>query len=462
MDQYLLGYMEKVREHYKEKKIYGKNLNADDVIRKILGRPGLQSSVNQDIPIHADLDLNKLIESREGMNTSWSVVADRPITSHRKFIGKFIVFGKKVVRKFLRWYINPIVEEVTRFNGYVTSAMNEITNKLLLMERNFKVIDRKLRLIEEQLEQGGKQLESLSDLRNELHQQRADLTYTAYKLRQLEMQKAGFRPEAEIAPVENSQPSERNKKSTGIQKKSANSEHQEPDYFLFENRFRGSEEKIKEALRYYLPWFKGRQNVLDIGCGRGEFLELMKENNIKARGIDVNEQFVDYCRQKGLDAELKDGVAELEGLGDNSLGGIFMGQVIEHLEPDYLTRLLELAAKKLEPGAYLVAETPNPTMLSTFSNSFYLDLSHIKPVHPETMRFLMEYYGFEAVEIRYSESSKIPYSLALLEAGEAQIPNLKTFNEGINLLNQLLFGYQDYIIIGRKSAAEGQAGGIEK
>jgi len=201
---------------------------------------------------------------------------------------------------------------------------------------------------------------------------------------------------------------------------------------------------------------------LDIGCGRGEFLELMKENNIKARGIDVNEQFVDYCRQKGLDAELKDGVAELEGLGDNSLGGIFMGQVIEHLEPDYLTRLLELAAKKLEPGAYLVAETPNPTMLSTFSNSFYLDLSHIKPVHPETMRFLMEYYGFEAVEIRYSESSKIPYSLALLEAGEAQIPNLKTFNEGINLLNQLLFGYQDYIIIGRKSAAEGQAGGIEK
>lgn len=457
-----MGYMEKVREHYRDKKIYGKNLKSDELIRRILGRPGLQSSASQDIPIHADLDLNKLIENRDGMNTSWSVVADRPITSHRKIIGKFIVFGKKVVRKLLRWYINPIAEEVTRFNSYATSAINEMTNKMLLMERNFKVIDRKLRLLEEQLEQGGKQLDSLSDLRNELHQQRADLTYTAYRLRQLEAKKAGLSSDVEVVCADNSIPFKDNQKNTGTDKGIINYEHQEPDYFLFENRFRGSEEKIKEALRYYLPWFKEGQNVLDIGCGRGEFLELMKENNIVARGIDVNEQFVDYCRQKGLDVQLKDAVAELEGLEDNSLGGIFMGQVIEHLEPNYLTRLLELAAKKLEPGAYLIAETPNPTMLSTLSNSFYLDLSHIKPVHPETMKFLMEYYGFESVEIRYSESSKIPYSLALLEAGEAEIPNIRKFNEGINLLNELLFGYQDYIIIGRKSAAAGQAGGVER
>ena len=334
-----MGYMEKVREHYRDKKIYGKNLKSDELIRRILGRPGLQSSASQDIPIHADLDLNKLIENRDGMNTSWSVVADRPITSHRKIIGKFIVFGKKVVRKLLRWYINPIAEEVTRFNSYATSAINEMTNKMLLMERNFKVIDRKLRLLEEQLEQGGKQLDSLSDLRNELHQQRADLTYTAYRLRQLEAKKAGLSSDVEVVCADNSIPFKDNQKNTGTDKGIINYEHQEPDYFLFENRFRGSEEKIKEALRYYLPWFKEGQNVLDIGCGRGEFLELMKENNIVARGIDVNEQFVDYCRQKGLDVQLKDAVAELEGLEDNSLGGIFMGQVIEHLEPNYLTRL---------------------------------------------------------------------------------------------------------------------------
>jgi len=435
MDQYLLGYMEKVREYYREKKTYGKNLKADDLIRRILGRPALNGEDLKDIPIQGDLELNELIQNRDGMNSSWSIVADRPIASHRRWIGKLIVFGKRVVRKLLRWYINPIAEDQTRFNVYATSAINEITNKMLMMERNFKVIDRKFRDLEKQIDY----LNSLSDLKDEVYQHRADLAYMAYRLRQIGAQNLeGMNSEAQAE-----QP---------LHRSAGPSAHLEPDYFLFENRFRGSEDKIKESLRYCIPWFKGRQNVLDIGCGRGEFLELMRENNIPAWGIDINEEFVRYCCDKGLEAKLGDGVAVLEGLEDNSLGGIFMGQVIEHLEPRYLTRFLELAARKLQPGACLVAETPNPTMLSTFSNSFYLDLSHTKPVHPETMRFLMEYYGFEEVEIKYSQSSKIPYSLALLQADEGQIPNLKSFNEGINLLNDLLFGYQDYIIIGKKSS----------
>lgn len=454
------GYMEKVREYYREKKTYGKNLKADDVIRRILGRPGLESEAFADIPIQGDLELGKLLENRDGMNSSWSIAADRPITSHRKLIGKLIVFGKRVVRKLLRWYINPIAEDQTRFNGYVTSGVNELTNKMLMMERNFKVIDRKFRDMEKRLDQ----LSSLSDLKDELYQQRADLAYMAYRLRQMEVQNTGEQPLTDQPPVKRSPVDERSQGKCGKDRWGqpvGHPNHIEPDYFQFENRFRGSEDKIKESLRQYISWFKGHQNILDIGCGRGEFLELMKENNIPARGIDVNKEFVHYCRQKGLEADLADGVAELEKLEDNSLGGIFMGQVVEHLEPSYLTRLLELAFRKLEPGACLVVETPNPTMLSTFSNSFYLDLSHVKPVHPETMRFLMEYYGFQEVEVKYSQSSKIPYSLALLEAKEGEIYNLKSFNEGINLLNDLLFGYQDYIIVGKKSAGR-MAGGMRK
>jgi len=455
MDQYLSGYMEKVREYYREKKTYGKNLKADDVIRRILGRPGLESEAFADIPIQGDLELGKLLENRDGMNSSWSIVADRSITSHRKWIGRFIVFGKRVVRKLLRWYINPIAEDQTRFNGYVTSGVNELTNKMLMMERNFKVIDRKFRDMEKRLDQ----LSSLSDLKDELYQQRADLAYMAYRLRQMEVQNTGEQPLTDQPPVKRSPVDERSQGKCDKDRWGqpvGHPNHIEPDYFQFENRFRGSEDKIKESLRQYISWFKGHQNILDIGCGRGEFLELMKENSILARGIDVNKEFVHYCRQKGLEADLADGVAELEKLEDNSLGGIFMGQVVEHLEPPYLTRLLELAFRKLEPGACLVVETPNPTMLSTFSNSFYLDLSHVKPVHPETMRFLMEYYGFQEVEVKYSQSSKIPYSLALLEAKEGEIYNLKSFNEGINLLNDLLFGYQDYIVVGKKLARGGQ------
>jgi O-antigen chain-terminating methyltransferase len=88
-------------------------------------------------------------------------------------------------------------------------------------------------------------------------------------------------------------------------------------------------------------------------------------------------------------------------------------------------------------------------MLSTFTNSFYLDMSHVKPVHPETMRFLLSYYGFKDVDVLYSEKSKIPYDLPLLE-GDSSIHNLVEFNNGINLLNGLIFGYQDYAFAGRK------------
>jgi O-antigen chain-terminating methyltransferase len=111
--------------------------------------------------------------------------------------------------------------------------------------------------------------------------------------------------------------------------------------------------------------------------------------------------------------------------------------------------VFEKSYKKLKSGAYLIAETPNPTMLSTFTNAFYIDPSHIKPIHPETMKFLLQYYGFKEINIKYCEESKINYQLPLL-IGDQHIKNLKEFNDGINLLSSILFGYQDYAIIGKK------------
>jgi O-antigen chain-terminating methyltransferase len=134
------------------------------------------------------------------------------------------------------------------------------------------------------------------------------------------------------------------------------------DYGGFEERFRGSEEEIKERQRIYVPYFAGRDDVVDIGCGRGEFLELMRESGIPARGADLDLDMILLCREKGLDVSAEDAFAYLGALPDDSLGGIFAAQVIEHLHP---LRIIEHAARPKLPVAEvdeLVLETPNPRL----------------------------------------------------------------------------------------------------
>src|SRR5205085_5854996 len=120
-----------------------------------------------------------------------------------------------------------------------------------------------------------------------------------------------------------------------------------PDYFAFEARMRGRSEEIRERQRAYVEDFREAAPVLDVGCGRGELVGLLREAGIEARGIDADADMVAYARGDGLDVEQADAVAYLERVGDASLGGIFMGQVVEHLPASTLARVLELAVRKL-------------------------------------------------------------------------------------------------------------------
>ena len=225
-------------------------------------------------------------------------------------------------------------------------------------------------------------------------------------------------------------------------------ENIELDYFLFENKFRGTEKAIKKNQECYLTYFENKKNILDIGCGRGEFLELMNERNIPANGVDIYNEFVEYCKDKGLKAVVDDALSYVRRQADNSIDGIFMSQVAEHLENDYLLNLIAACYQKMEKGSYFIAETPNPTNLSTFTSSFYLDPSHVKPVHPETFKFMLEYVGFKEVEIVYTKSSQSGYRLPLLNVSGAS--NLEEFNSGINCISDALMGSLDYAVIARK------------
>ncbi|MGH9786896.1 MAG: class I SAM-dependent methyltransferase, partial [Terriglobia bacterium] len=139
------------------------------------------------------------------------------------------------------------------------------------------------------------------------------------------------------------------------------------DYFQFERNFRGTEEEIRARQNFYLPYFRGRNNVLDIACGRGEFLELMRELKVPSRGVDLDADMVGRCREKGLDVIQGDVFAHLAGTAAGTLDGIFSAQFVEHLPPETYARLIAECAKKLAPGGVLAIETPNPECLAIFS-----------------------------------------------------------------------------------------------
>ena len=218
-------------------------------------------------------------------------------------------------------------------------------------------------------------------------------------------------------------------------------------YVGFEDRFRGSREEIRARLEAYLPIFAGASDVLDIGCGRGEFLNLLREQGVGARGLDLNHEMVEVCRAQGLDAVEGDALGYLRSLPDGSLGGLFAAQVAEHLEPDYLLELLEEAFTKLRPGSAIVLETINPACWFAFFSSYIRDITHVRPLHPDTLSYLLTAHGFQEVSVRYS--APYPERDKLVRVpGEGIVED--ALNANADKLNALLFTYMDYAAIGRR------------
>ena len=170
------------------------------------------------------------------------------------------------------------------------------------------------------------------------------------------------------------------------------------DYVAFEDVFRLSEDVIRERQRRYVTLLEGRSPVLDAGCGRGEFLELLREAGIPARGVDLDAGMVARAAAKGLDVEQGDAVAYLERTEDDSLGAVFAAQVVEHLPYDALLAFLRLSHRKLMPGGRLMAETVNPHSPSALKN-FWFDLTHQHPVFPEVLLTLCRSIGFDSAYV---------------------------------------------------------------
>jgi 2-polyprenyl-3-methyl-5-hydroxy-6-metoxy-1,4-benzoquinol methylase len=207
------------------------------------------------------------------------------------------------------------------------------------------------------------------------------------------------------------------------------------DWLRFAESFRGPEEEIRDRQRHYVLRFSGSSPVLDLGCGRGEFLEAARDAGLTASGIDQSDECVALCRAKGLQAEKADLFAYLDALADQSLGGIYCSQVVEHIDPHRLPDLIALMAKKLRSGALAVIETPNPECLAIFATHFYIDPTHTRPVPARLLGFYMEEAGFGRLEVeRLSPAVNSIPALAELPAA----------------VREQFFGGLDYAMFGRK------------
>jgi SAM-dependent methyltransferase len=212
-----------------------------------------------------------------------------------------------------------------------------------------------------------------------------------------------------------------------------------PDYFAFESRMRAPTAETREKQRPYVELFADAAPVLDVGCGRGEFLTLLRDAGIEATGVDADGDMVAFARGEDLDVTQADALDHLEVLDPGSLGGLFAAQLVEHLPPASLVRLLELAHAALREGGVLVLETINPLSPLALRN-FFADLTHAQPLVPETLQLLASSAGFRESSLRFAN----PPAERLTEPGDPVLA------ANVRRLNELLFAPLDYALVARR------------
>jgi O-antigen chain-terminating methyltransferase len=425
--------MEEIKERVRERRAAG--FYSDEEVRRIAQ---MELEVTEALP-----GFREEVEQHLGaLNDAWDNQRDPAISSHRPGVGRVIVAAKRSMWRALRPYTRLLLQRQSEFNtallhllnAFVLPVRDQLRDSMAGLARKIEELSLAMheRLTVAQAD-GAKRHRELAQRVDALVGELAELRGLVDRVR------AGGGP-LPPRPVATGLP-------PGLATLPAEA------YLRFEDRHRGSREEIRQRQRGYLELYR-EGPILDVGCGRGEFLELCREAKVEAHGIDADAGMVATCREAGLDVEQADALPYLMELPNGSLGGIFCAQVIEHLPPEAFVALVRLAHAKLKPGGTLLCETPNPTCLTVFSGAFYVDLTHVKPIHPEAGRFVLEAAGFRDVTIRhvnpYPPEMKLQPLTPLWYMRRYEEAFLEPLNDNFARLNDLLWGAQDYAVIGRK------------
>ena len=355
------------------------------------------------------------------------VSADRPYLYKPGLSGRIrgyaLIPVKWVLRKLMRWYVEPVAADQRAFNSSVLAIADSLTERI-------ETVRHEAHARMDLIAQAGSETQARTDGLSTLMAEHDD------RLVRVEQRPAAQSPPQPRPSVPGAVPA---------------STAPPFDYFAFESRMRGPRELIRDRQRAYVDDFREAAPVLDVGCGRGEFLSLLAEAGVEARGVDLDPDMAAFCRGQGLEVEEGDALAYLNDLDEGSLGGIFAAQFVEHLKPGPLTTFIALAASRLRPGGVLVLETINPLSLFALRN-YFADLTHAQPLIPDTLLLLVKEAGFDSAEVRFlnePEQAQVLESVELPPGPEFD-PARRALEANRARLNEVVFGPQDYALVAHR------------
>jgi len=233
------------------------------------------------------------------------------------------------------------------------------------------------------------------------------------------------------------------------------------DVLALEQRVHGSPRTVRQRQRVFLPYFRGCSNVLALGCGRGELLQLMLKEGIGAQGVETNPTLVEYCRDNDLDVSRVDPLEFMEAQEDASLDGLILSRFAGHYPAARLTMMLNLCRDKMKEDAVLVIETPNPFSLYAVASYALEDYDHMHPLHPETLKLLCLSYGFLEPTVMFLnslppeenlEKIEVSSSGAIVDPREREL--FRQVDQNFVKIQNTLFSHRDYALVTRRGPRE--------
>ncbi len=409
------------------------------------------------------------------INLNHNLPKDKVILSNKPVIKLAINLYKKLLLKLIYPSISLVIAIQNHFNSNVVKILNKLRERVEISDNSIREeLKGKVAELEEKLNQiNKKHLENnhyryveIKNIENLFHTELLNLrieigniVYSFLHLWNL-VNEQGEKVNnlvnviSRLKKVLLTSDVSVSKEITRVKEASVSDRASQVDYIYFdlEESLRGNETDIALRQSIYLDYLRDKEPVIDIGCGRGEMLELLSQNGIKAIGIDNNTLMVNYCRKKGLQVEKDDALNFLLKAEKGSLGAIFASHLIEHLDTDNLLNFLLLSMEKLRNNGVIILETPNAVGLYTLGQSFYLDITHIKPIHPLTLKLILEAVGFKILKLQYLSDWDKSIQLKDLpsDSGTLNKEILEAIQVNFNKLNEIIFLPRDYCIVAQK------------
>jgi SAM-dependent methyltransferase len=357
-------------------------------------------------------------------------------TSERLILGPAFSLLKRIVRRATSWYVRPALNSQRLFNAHVIRSVNEIKSYLDHMQTNEDILS--------------------TIMHRDLALFRANILflnrYFERRMLDFENEIALIRKLAGRVALEDT--GDNSGGETGDALSSL-------DVLSLEQRIHGSPRVVQDRQRVYLEHFHECRNVLTMGCGRGELLQLLAQEGIPAKGTETDATLVFYCRDKDLDVTRADPLEYLESCEDASFDGIALSRFAGHQPQARLIEMLRLCRKKLSEGAPLVIETPNPFSLYSVAGYTLENSDRVYPLYPETLRLLCVTYGFVKPTVMFLDPPPLEENLEELElasigvALEARQKELfHRVNQNFDKINRILFSHSDYAVVTRRGRME--------